>query len=123
MIYHFEISLLWILFGALSWFFGGFPFNHQEPTKETLDKLRSVHVKMFLIPPRWVLILLGETKRSVRVVSTISVQMQLGGLILILLGLFAGFLTTIKLLIIGCFFSLLLGAFLPRILMRRWPQA
>ena len=109
MIYHFEISLLWILFGALSWFFGGFPFNHQEPTKETLDKLRSVHVKMFLIPPRWVLILLGETKRSVRVVSTISVQMQLGGLILILLGLFAGFLNHNKIINYRMFLQLIIG--------------
>ena len=123
MTYHYEISILWILFGSLSWFFGGFPFTNEEPTKETHDILRNAHVKMFVRPPRWILIILGISKRNVGVVSTIRVQMQLGGLILIILGLFAGFLTTIKMFILGCIFSLLLYAAIPRILIRKLPQA
>lgn len=122
MAYIFQISLLWFLFGVISWLLGGWLTRRSRPGQELLLDLKKKEIKMFTYPPKWAKVLCGFNPNTTKIFGIPSTQLQLGGLVLIILSGLAGFLTSPTFLGVGMVISAFLYIRIPQMFIHKWTQ-
>jgi hypothetical protein len=120
--YIFEISLLWFLFGVISWTIGRLLAPKSSPSPKLLNDLRQKNIRMLVKPPMWALRLCGFKANGANILGIPDLQFQLGGIVLILLSGPVGFLASPAALGIGVLFSFFLYYRIPALFINRWPQ-
>ena len=120
MVYMYQITWLWFLFGVISWLVGRLNQRFTTPKQETLDRLAHERIAIFAHPPQWAMFLCALPNAKKDMVDPFSLQFQLGGLILIALSVAVGFLTTPTLLASGIWISMSLFYVIPARLIKRW---
>jgi hypothetical protein len=120
MVYIYQITLLWCLLGIISWLVGRITQNFPGPKQETLDRLAHERIAFFAHPPQWAMFLCALPNAKKDLADPISLQFQLGGLILVVISVAAGFLNTPTLLALGIWISMSLYAVIPARFIKRW---
>jgi hypothetical protein len=94
--------------------------NLPGPKQETINMMEQNKVHIFAHPPAWVQLLCAIPQKKRHIIDPLSLRMQLGGILLIILSTIAGFFITPVSFVLGIFVSMFLYFTIPTILIKNW---
>jgi len=107
MIFHYQITLLWALFGIVSWALGRLSHTIPKTQRNEFDILSRDKNRHFIKPPNWITFLCALPSTRDETFDPFFIQIQLGGFVLIILSIFIGFTNNSTIFIFSILISIL----------------